>query len=137
MRRRQSFSMLFYHLKPYADIALTCLIRYTALNNYITSYGARTHTLHYSTVHCIALQYNTIPYNAIQYIHTYTHICIHMYVYICMYRIHTSSQPPQVSMILLLFPAMGTTAEDCHEYYYEEFLTKPMAAQQKGGHGGH
>eukprot|EP00439_Symbiodinium_sp_Y106_P061863 s352_g9.t1 len=23
---------------------------------------------------------------------------------------------------------------DCHEYYYEEFLTKPMAVQQKGGH---
>lgn len=23
---------------------------------------------------------------------------------------------------------------DCHEYYYEEFLTKPMHAQQKGGH---
>ena len=132
MRRHQSFSMLFYHLKPYADMALTCLIRYTALNNYITSYGAHTHTLHYITVHCIALQYNTIQRNTI---HTYIHT--HTYVYICMYRIHTSSQPPQVSMFLLLSPAMGTTAEDCHEYYYEEFLTKPMAAQQKGGHGGH
>ena len=108
MRRHQSFSMLFYHLKPYADMALTCLIRYTALNNYITSYGARTH-IHYITLQYIALHYNTIQYNAIQYIHTYTHT----YVYICMYRIHTSSQPPQVSMFLLLSPAMGTTAEDC------------------------
>ena len=93
---------------------------------------ARTH-IHYITLQYIALHYNTIQYNAIQYIHTYTHT----YVYICMYRIHTASQPPQVSMFLLLSPAMGTTAEDCHEYYYEEFLTKPMAAQQKGGHGGH
>ena len=124
----------------------------TALNNYITSYVIwRTHThtshyitLHYITLQYIAIQYNTIQYNAIQYntmqyIHTYTrmYIYIYTYVYICMYRIHTSSHPPQVSMFLLLSPAMGTTAEDCHEYYYEEFLTKPMAAQQKGGHGGH
>ena len=93
MRRRQSFSMLCYHLKPYADIALTCLIRYTALNNYITSYGARTHTLHYITVqcialHCIALQYNTIPYNAI---HTYIHT--HMYTYVCIGYILRVSPP--------------------------------------------
>ena len=32
------------------------------------------------------------------------------------------------------YPPWRKGGLDCHEYYYEEFLTKPMHVQQKGGH---